>query len=857
MNPYYLQLAWQNIRRTPWLVALVVLAVGVGIGASMTTWSLLRAMTRDPIAQKSDVLFAPRLDTHGPAHPATGPSRSRPGKPSAQLSYPDAVALRDGGGAVRQAIMYGTTYVVSTTVPVPRSRRVSARATEADFFAMFDVPKAAGRYWSRQEDRDGSRVVVIAAPVALDLFGSIDAAIGREILVAGRTFEVIGVTREWMPRPRFYDLGIFAYTGSAYGTADSLFLPLDAALELIETTPGGDHDCFRATENEGRGARKRSEWLGSECRWTHLWVELPTRAEVQRYRSFLEGYASAQKASGRFDWQPATGLYSVREWLVAFHAVPDEYRIVTVLAFSFLVLCLVNAIGLLAANFRRRAGELSLRRALGAARGNLFAQCLTEVGLIGLMGAALGLGLTALGMALQRRLLSPELAALTSAPAGLVLVAVLLAVVGTLLAGMVPAWVASAGRTVRHEGRPAGIRAGNILVVVQVAVTVAILSNGLLLAVQKLEAARRPTGVDEDALLMITVSWPRELADIRARIDQDMAALNEIPGVQLASPGGVPMLPNFAGGLGGAGPEGPFVTIGAVKSADERAVDAWGIRMVEGRWFHREEIGVGGVADGGEPSGVIVVTKAVADGIYPDGVAAGKPFHFSNIDMRLTIVGVVENFLGMYSDSGGSTVFLPAIPVYGNNATYVLRADPRHLEQVGELAVAKLREIDPQRAVGGSDVPLGVDERHSGVVPFHVVRRQLTHGDRSLARTLVGTCALLLLVTALGIIGVTINRVIQRRHDIGIRRAVGARRTDILAGIQAENLKIVGAGVLLGIVLALALNQWLVRRFEMLLLDPAMLASGAVIVVLLAQAAALWPAVHAARFPPATASRAA
>lgn len=314
------------------------------------------------------------------------------------------------------------------------------------------------------------------------------------------------------------------------------------------------------------------------------------------------------------------------------------------------------------------------------------------------------------------------------------------------------------------------------------------------------------------------------------------------------------MLTAYFGGTVSASREGPAFPVGAFKQVDEHALDVWGIRLAEGRWFRREEIGVTGRPGVGvRPAPVLVITRELADKLYPGGPAVGQDLYIGGMDAAsFTVVGVVDTFLGAYGETGGSTVFTPSVLVQGGYVSYGVRADPASLEATGLLAVRRLLEIDPARIVGEPDPQAG---GQAGARPFSQVRSNLTRADRGVATLLAFTCALLLLVTALGIIGVNTSWVLQRSRYIGIRRAVGARRAHILAGVQLENLLLVGAGALLGLVLALALNQWLARTFSMRLLEPGMVAGGALLVIALAQLAAFWPALRAAMTPPALSTR--
>jgi putative ABC transport system permease protein len=184
-------------------------------------------------------------------------------------------------------------------------------------------------------------------------------------------------------------------------------------------------------------------FVRSECVWIQFWVELPTAADAVRYRAFLNNYAADQQRAGRFNWLPRTRLRDVKGWLAHWHAVSDEVRILVLVAFSFLFVCLLNAMGLMLAKIMNRAGDIGVRRALGANRGTIFGQCLMEAGVVGLAGGLVGLALTALGLAGVRLIVSPATARLTHLSPTDIAIALSLAVCATTLAGLYPTWRAA------------------------------------------------------------------------------------------------------------------------------------------------------------------------------------------------------------------------------------------------------------------------------------------------------------------------------------------------------------------------------------------------------------------------------
>jgi putative ABC transport system permease protein len=428
MFNYYLGLALRSLRRNVVLTVLMIAAIGVGIGASMTTLTLFRAMARDPIPQKSAQLFAPQIDNWGNDKLGLGTGDSE--HLQEQISYNDAIGLMNAHAARRQAAMYETGAALTPSNPQLRPFQVRIRATYTDFFGMFDVPFRFGGPWSSADDEGHADVVVLTRELNDKVFGGANS-VGKTVNLDNRDYRVVGVADRWQPIPKFYDLN-----NDKYGKSEELLLPMTRAIDG-QMLMWGNNNC---SGDVGVG------WEGhlhSECVWLQFWAELPTPADAARYRAFLNNYAADQQRSGRFHWPPHTKLRDVREWLMYQHAVSDEVRILVLVSFSFLFVCLLNAMGLMLAKIMGRAGDIGVRRALGASRAAIFAQCLIETAVIGLAGGLLGLGLTALGLFGLRVLLSDEvnrLAHLNPIDVGL---AVLLAMVSTILAGIYPTWRAT------------------------------------------------------------------------------------------------------------------------------------------------------------------------------------------------------------------------------------------------------------------------------------------------------------------------------------------------------------------------------------------------------------------------------
>jgi putative ABC transport system permease protein len=423
MFRYYLGLGFRSLRRNPVLTALMVLTLSVGVAASMTTLTLLHGMSGDPIPQKSDRLFVPRLD-NGP-----GAEADADGEPPQQVTHIDALALWDQAKAPRQTPIYGIGPAIDSgraDLPPFFSDGV---AVGRDFFEMFDVPFLHGQAWSAEEDVRGARVAVLGRDAAERLFGAGVDPVGRTVRLAESDYAVIGVVDTWNPVPKFYRL----IGNNQFGTSEDVFLPYRTAI-AAEMPMRGSIDCSSNPPSPGFQG-----YLASECVWVQYWAELDDASDRAEYGDYLAAYINEQKALGRFTRPVNYRLHDVMEWLDVNGVVSDDTRTATWLAFGFLLVCLVNTVGLLLAKFSSRPGEIGVRRALGATRRDVFTQYLTEAGVIGLVGAAVGVALTFAALAFIRSF-DASIALITRVDGVMLATAIALSVAASLLAGLLPTW---------------------------------------------------------------------------------------------------------------------------------------------------------------------------------------------------------------------------------------------------------------------------------------------------------------------------------------------------------------------------------------------------------------------------------
>jgi putative ABC transport system permease protein len=368
-------------------------------------------------------------------------------------------------------------------------------------------------------------------------------------------------------------------------------------------------------------------------------------------------------------------------------------------------------------------------------------------------------------------------------------------------------------------------KVGALVIVIQTAITLAILCNSLFIIRQRLSLSERPSGVLEQDVFTLANQWVGSPQDLTARVQTDLAALRALPEVADAFVSN--SYPMSTGGWGeGVGlepSEAHWLTNSALYFADERGLGTLGLKLVAGRNFEPAEITDRNDLEA-KPATVVIVTQALAAKLFPNGDALGKSIYYSSQKETTTIVGIVERLQEPWVSVGNSNVEYSTLQPYRfieSYSHYVVRAKPGQLEaamkstQKQLLAISRARVNDRTRAMSET-------------------RIRAYRDDRALAVILGAVSFVLLVVTAFGIVGVTSFWVSQRRRQIGIRRAMGAT---------------------LGVFLALALNFLLMGKFEMARLNVGYAAIAAAIVLALGQIAVLWPALRAASISPVVAIR--
>ena len=406
--------------------------------------------------------------------------------------------------------------------------------------------------------------------------------------------------------------------------------------------------------------------------------------------------------------------------------------------------------------------------------------------------------------------------------------------------------------TLRHHKLTA------VLLTLQVAFTCAIVCNVAFMVANRIRQVTLPTGLAESGLSMVKVVGITKDENVQARHAADLAALRAIPGVQSAvavdslplsrdesSYGTCNSLQSFNRAMAAHSMEGVGGCVNAsVYCGSPGELATLGLKLVEGRDFQPGEYLKSKGWELADVPGAIV-SRELAARLYPGKSALGQSLYMGNRP-PIRIVGVVDTLLRPQLRTPAVdqySVLAPSLPDT-NGTTYVLRSAPADRERVLKDATEALARIDPDRLIPAKSART-----------YAQLRRSYFQRDTTMIGLLIASALGLLFVTALGIAGLANFWVQQRTRSIGIRRAIGATRGDILHYFQTENLLIVTAGIVLGALLAVALNLLLMTHYELPRLPLWYLPIGAAVLWALGQLSVLSPALRASNVPPVVATR--
>ncbi|HTC25949.1 ABC transporter permease [Dyella sp.] len=401
-------------------------------------------------------------------------------------------------------------------------------------------------------------------------------------------------------------------------------------------------------------------------------------------------------------------------------------------------------------------------------------------------------------------------------------------------------------------------KSGVVLIAMQIALTLAIVCNAVFIIYSRVEKVNRPTGMDESNLILVSQQWvgapsgddPASIQKLDELQREDIQALRALPDVVSVTPSNsLPLLDSSWNGSVATKPGSDLIK-GDARSTyyfgDENFLQTLGLQLVAGRNFTAGDVTNKGFRDPAEPS-MVIVTKELADKLFPQG-AVGKAMYLDGGTKPTTIVGVVARLQVPSNGTWASTFVwnstIEPLRLNANYSRYAVRTKPGRMDAVMHAIPGALYASNPMRVLDDDSVK-----------SFTAIRADAYRADIGMAALMGVVCLILLAVTAAGIVGLTSFWVGQRHRQIGVRRALGARKIDIRHYFQLENLLIAGGGAVVGIALAIGLNRALIQYFEMTSMPFWYVLIGLGAVLVLGQLAVLVPAMRAANVPPVVATR--
>ncbi len=385
---------------------------------------------------------------------------------------------------------------------------------------------------------------------------------------------------------------------------------------------------------------------------------------------------------------------------------------------------------------------------------------------------------------------------------------------------------------------------GPILIILQLSLTLALVSNALFFIQQRLENINRPTGIGENtfAITMLPIS---DDADLHSFIQEDLATIRALPGVEAVTiTNQTPLSGSGSSTMVLLDPDADAVAANAMfYMVDEQATQAFGNVISEGRDFTAEDTTVNRPGEFNLPS-VIIITKKLANELFPGESAIGKRVYITP-DSALEIIGVIERNLGSWPNNkeiAGNVMLIPTTFLGMGRATYVINTEPEELDKLMLTVPEKLNANNSDRVIEDAK-------------KLMQMKRNRYRGDNAMIKILSLVLGLLTFVNALGIIGLSSFLVNQRRKQIGTRRALGATKFAILRYFLLENGLICTVAIIIGAAFSLVINDLLVREYSLAVLPWHYIPIAALTVFIITFVAAYFPAKRATGFSPAYATR--
>jgi putative ABC transport system permease protein len=784
----------------------VILTLALGVGANASIFGVVEGVLLRPLPFRD-------------ASRVVGIRETLPTEPSIPVGYRTYTAWRDGLGAVFEGVAAASSWDFNLGGEGDVERVAGARVT-SNYFDVMGARPLAGRGFLRGDDQPGAaRVAVIDEGLWRRRFGGAQGVIGQSVRIDDDNYEIVGVM------PSFAEQ-------KATGWA-SVWIPL-------------------VVRNEARALANPFRYLTVNARLRDGVGMEQARAELERVMATLR-----QNFPDTHGKPYGVDVRRLQDFVVPRAARTALLVLLGVVAFVLLIAC-ANVANLLLARAAAREREFAVRVALGASRGRIVRQLLTESLLLALAGALCGLVLAQLFIKLLANIspaFIPRLADVRL-DAAVFLFALALAALTGLLFGLAPALAASkvdlnavlkdgargAGRSVRHG------RLRNALVVAEVALSLTLLVGAGLMIRSYLRLNAVDAGFDTEHILTAELTLTAHGYDTRERrvgfFREAIERVRRLPGAQMVAaaqslPLRGPILTDPVVVEGRTVPprgQVPFVRENIVTPDYFRAM---GMRFIKGRAFTEQETW--------ETGGAIIVNESFARKFFAGEDALDKRVRLGEEKPSMTVVGVVgdaldDGFDGEPIEQMFYPYTNPSDPIPLSFMTLVVRTsvEPQTL-------AAPLRGV-----VRGIDASVPV----SRVQTMRAIASRATSGARFNLLLTALFAVLALALASVGVYSVMSYAVSQRAHEIGVRMALGAQGADVVRMIVRQGMRLALLGVGVGVACALALTRLVSSLlFGVSATDPLTFASVALLLAVVALAACLIPARRATRIDPLAALR--
>ena len=803
---------WQDLRyglrallKNPGFTIVAVIALALGIGANSAIFSVVNAVLLRPLPFKNPQQLV--MVWENAAH--LGFPKNTPSPPNF-LDWQRQNTVFTGMAAMSERSFNLT--------GVGEPERLDGRRVSANLFDLLGVPALLGRTFVPEDDRSGSRVVLLSYSLWQRRFGSDPGIIGRAVTFNGQSYTVIGVMPRSMHLP-------------AYGTwRDQVWVPI--AFTNEETTERGNHFLEVIARIRPGTTLKQAQ------------AEMETIA------------ARLSKEYPRYNMRIGANITPLHEELVG-DIKPALFILLGAVGFVLLIAC-ANVANLLLARAAVREKEIALRLALGASRSRLTRQFLTESVLLALLGGSFGLLLALAGIRVLKKFIPATISQTQtiSIDGKVLLFTALIALLTGIVFGLAPAAHASHSNlndSLKEGGRDSaagrkGNRVRGLLVIAEVAVSFILLIGAGLLINSFLHLRNLDPGFRADHLLTMKVDLSElKYPDGERRsvfFDEVLRRIRVLPGVlSVAVAGNLPL--TYNGDSAGIAVEGiPDPPPDQWPDVIYRAVgpgyfSTMGISLIRGRDFTDQ--------DKADSKSVVVISEKTAQHYWPGQDPIGKRLKpgstSSDVPWR-EVIGVVKDV------RQNDFIAQPKMQMY---FTY------RQLKDLAANALIVRTNVEPMSLTTSVRNAIWAVDKDQPVADIdtmdHIVSEAIARQRFSML--LLGIfAALALVLAAVGIYGVMSYSVAQRTHEIGIRMALGARRTDVLRMTVRQGLRLVSVGMLLGLAAAVLLTRVLASLlFGISATDPITFIGISLVLFAVAILASYVPALRATKVDPIVALR--